>query len=99
MFGNLRHIIALLIVVALGVAAYYLATNENFFTGHKDRAAKIETQTQELERDIIVPLQRLSSVKIDSSFFASPEFQALSDKSVSLQQPQLSRPNPFAPAN
>lgn len=99
MFGNIRHIIAIVIVLILGVGIYYLATHDNFFIGYNDRAQNIETQTLQLERDIIVPLTRLSRVQIDTEFFMSPEFVALKDMSVGLRPPALARPNPFAPSN
>ncbi|HCC05075.1 TPA: hypothetical protein DEP58_02090 [Patescibacteria group bacterium] len=97
MFGNIRHLVALLLLVILGVGVYYLATSENFFTGHQQRASQIDQRTEELEREIIVPLKQLSSVNIDVDFFASSEYKALSDMSVSLHTPALVRSNPFAP--
>lgn len=99
MFGNIRHIVAILLIVILGVGAYYLATSENFFTGHQQRAEKIDQRTEELEREIIVPLKRLSAVNIDSDFFTNQEFRALTDLSVTLHTPALVRSNPFAPVN
>jgi len=99
MFGNIRHIIAILLLVVLAVGAYYLATSENFFTGHQQRASQIEQRTEELEREIIVPLKRLSAVNIDIDFFENQEFKALSDLSVSLHTPALVRSNPFAPVD
>lgn len=99
MFGNTRHIIAIVVLVIFGAGAYYVATSDNFFTGHQARAEKIEERTIELEREIITPLKRLSLVEINLNIFSSPEFNALTDKSVSLRAPALNRTNPFAPAN
>ena len=58
---------------------------------------KVQEDTIALREEIILPLNRLRSIRIDTSVFSKPEYVALMNMSVELQEPQLERSNPFAP--
>ncbi len=97
MSDSIKHIIALVLVLLVLGGGYFVATNDNFFTQHGNRSDQIEKDTKKLEEEIIVPLNRISSVEIDDTFFTSPEFLALDDDmSIELLEPALFRVNPFA---
>lgn len=97
MSENIKHIIALIIVLAMAGGMYFVIKNGLLFKGPEDRAEAIQQDTERLKREIITPLRKLNSVQFDQSFFESPEYTALEDKSIPLREPDLERPNPFAP--
>lgn len=98
MTGKLKNILLIASLLVLIAGGYYVATHVDLFMGHHTRASQIDIQTTELEKEIIIPLERLTAVKIDETFFTTPEFKALVDKSINLRPPVLKRSNPFDPA-
>lgn len=97
MTSSVKHLVILLLVVALGVFAYYFAVNNNIFSNQNARANEIKRNTTKLENEIIKPLSRLNSIEINSDLFQMSEFEALDDMSVKLSKPSLERQNPFDP--
>jgi hypothetical protein len=95
--SNMRHAIALVVVLVLGLGAYMLATRVDFFSGVDNRAVTIEREVARLELELLAPLNQLNAVVLDDAIFNSREFRALRDKSVPLTEPALERSNPFAP--
>ncbi len=101
MLGNVKHVVAIIFLVAFVGGAYYFATNDTFLNSNDRQAVEIENKIQQLRKDIIVPLNRLNAVNFDdlnNGFFETKEFKALDDESVELPAPALIRTNPFAPA-
>lgn len=98
MSENLKHIFAFVLVIALLGGVYYIGKNGTLFKGQRQRAEDVRLETEQLKSEIIQPLNRLRSVELDKSFFETPAYRALIDERVELDTPQLSRPNPFAPA-
>jgi hypothetical protein len=95
MTGNLKNILSVASLLALVVGGYFILTNIDIFMDYNKRAKDVDDRTAQLERDVIMPLEKLTSVKIDKSFFDTPEFSALVDKSITLRSPVLKRSNPF----
>jgi len=95
--GNLRHIVALVVVVVLGIGVYFLATRVDFFAGPTARISELEEEVTRIEVELLEPLNRLNAVVLDERVFMSEEFQELQDQSVPLDAPALERSNPFAP--
>jgi len=99
MFGNFRHILALIFVALLMGVFYYFTTSDNFVASHEKKIADIDKRTEEIKQEIIVPLNRLQEVTVDTAIFTSPEYKAMQDTSIPLLTPVLVRSNPFLPAN
>lgn len=97
MTENLKHIFALILVIALLGGLYYIGKNGTLFKGQRQRAEEVRLETEQLKTDIIKPLNRLRSVELDTAFFSTPTYKALVDERVELDTPALERPNPFAP--
>ncbi len=96
MMGNFRHVIGLLVVVAVAGGFYYVATSDNIFSAQKSRAEYVDKRTEQARVEIITPLQTLNVITLDSSLFASREYKTLQDKSLKLNPPVLVRSNPFS---
>lgn len=97
MSGNIKHIIALVVVLVIAAGAYYVIQDGTLLKGRYRRADEVQRETEQLKKEIIAPLARLQSVTIDQTFFEGQEYKALEDKSVTLTPPELERPNPFGP--
>ncbi len=97
MTSSIKHLVALLFIVIIGVMAYYFTLNNDIFSNQNARADEIKKNTTKLENEIIKPLSRLNSIEINSDLFQTPEFEALDDIGVELSKPSLERPNPFRP--
>lgn len=96
MLGNLKHVIALLVIAALVGVFYYLASQDVLFINQHERAVAVQEETADLRDDVIAPLNRLRTIDIDASLFSSTEYVALKNMSVELSEPRLERSNPFA---
>lgn len=94
---NVKSIIALVIFVAFMGGVYYVVTSGTIFVGPQTRYLEVQNETERLKNEIITPLNKLTHVDIDVSFFTSVEYTALDDKSVILRDPDLQRSNPFSP--
>jgi hypothetical protein len=97
MSDNFKHLLMLIFLIVVGVVFYFFSKNDLLFSGHHLRAAKIQEDTERLRKEIIIPLNRLSEVNINTDFLNSPEYTTLKDKSLNLKEPELERPNPFDP--
>ena len=97
MTENIKHIIALVIVLCFIGAFFYVSKNDTLFKNHQMRAAKIQEDTARLKKEVIAPLERLDDVKIDIAFFSAPAYTALQNISKPLSEPSLQRQNPFDP--
>jgi hypothetical protein len=97
MTENIKHIVALGVILLIAFGFYYLSQNDSIFKGHQQRSDEIAAETSRLKNEVIAPLRKLDNVQLGSDFFSSPEYKALQDISVPLQKPALRRDNPFAP--
>jgi len=86
---------------ALGLAllyvVYMVSTSVDLVGGSGNNAASIAASTQEIEKDLLMQLDRLNRVQLDEQLFANETYKALQDHSKPLEQPVLGRPDPFAP--
>lgn len=92
-----KPIIILIIVLVLGVLAYF------YFSGAPtDNASSLiveETPTSEAQiagAEILVLLNQLSSLDIDPDIFSTPVYKSLIDHTVTVLEQRVGKPNPFA---
>jgi hypothetical protein len=87
-------IIGLLALLAIGGAVYYFFFNNSAPTVVTDSLAPSATELA--SQDIIVMVEKLKTVSIESSLFSEPIFTSLRDFSVPLLQENQGRLNPFS---
>ncbi len=95
MSGNIKHIFALIILILVAGGFYMLAQSDTMFKGSQQRSEEIAAETARLQQEVIAPLRRLTGVTIDTNFFSSKEYTALTYKGESLPEPVVQRNNPF----
>ncbi len=94
---NKTTIITIVSIVAIAGAVYF------YFMGHSTASdvGTLEEQTdpeiQASAARVLVLLNQINSIKIDTKFFSSPEYQTLRDFSIAIPTLPVGRPNPFAP--
>ena len=81
------------LVVVVGVVYYYNLWNNSSLTD----IIVDNSSTDLVGEDILVLVNQLKSVSIDTSLFSNPLFVTLKDLSVTVNPENQARPNPFAP--
>ncbi len=86
----LTYVLAIVLIIA-GFYYYNLYSNDSVVD-------VISTDyTAPVGEDILLLVQKMDTVMIDESVFSSPLFKNLVDSTISVNQEEKSRPNPFAP--
>lgn len=88
----------LIIFISIAIAILFMAYS--YLTGDSKKEtllAEEEAGLNPVGREFILLLDKLNSIKLDQSLFASPAFQSLKDSSVSIPSEAVGRGNPFAP--
>ena len=89
---NKVAVLAGVIVILLGYV---------YFTYFASSTAPILTSSDQsvtLSQNLLVTLQNLHTIKLDSSIFSDPAFLSLSDFGVTIPTENVGRRNPFAPS-
>lgn len=93
MTPTLKKVIVALVTLLLLGGAYY-----EFFTGTPTTPVSLDsTGDLTVGQDILVLVQKLSTVRIDPSLFSSPLLSGLRDTSAPINPEIQGRTNPFAP--
>lgn len=88
---NMGLILGLLVVV-LALVVYF-----NFFAGKSGELLTSTGGENAVSLDILVALNNLNSIKLDSSLFSDPAFLSLTSYGVELAPESVGRRNPFEP--
>jgi hypothetical protein len=97
MSAQFKNLLFMVLIAAVLYGAYYAANVMDFFGPARTRAADVDAQTQQIQQEVLPQLAELNHIDLDPSLFSSPEFVSLTDITVLLPQPDVARPNPFAP--
>ena len=92
--SNKNLIIALVIFVAIGVAGYMYSTRDR---STSDLLIGIPTENAAVDGDLLMALNQLQTIRLDTEVFDDPVFESLSDIGTTLVEQPKGRPNPFAP--
>jgi len=87
---NVAGGVALILIIG---SLYYM-----FFSGGSSSPALTSTdQNSPVSQDLLNTLQRLHTIKLDSSVFSNPVFVSLTDFGVTIPPENVGRRNPFVP--
>jgi hypothetical protein len=93
--NNRQKILTYVLVLVLIAAGYYYY---NLYGGSSITAGVVSTDySAPVGEDILLLVQKMDRVNIDESVFTSRLFTNLIDSSISVNQEEKYRPNPFAP--
>jgi hypothetical protein len=88
---NMGVVLGLLLVI-LGVVVYF-----NFFAGKSGELLSATPGESAVSQEILLALNNLKTIKLDSSFFSDPTFLSLTSYGVELAPENVGRRNPFEP--
>lgn len=90
-------LILIVIIVVAALIYFYTMGNptDNSSLTRTDTAGSIEAQN--VGSRVLVLLNQINSLKIDSSIFSSDAYRSLVDYSITIPEQPVGRPNPFAP--
>jgi hypothetical protein len=90
-----NSIIVIILIVAIGMVAYWYLGQTNDSTAYL--TADVKTTDSVDAKYIYSILQQMARVNLDDSIFSNTLFQNLKDNTVSFPQQLSGRNNPFAP--
>lgn len=90
-----KNIIIAIFVIILLVFSYLLYSRRNTLSSSGDTVNK---QTRATGQELVLSMNRIKTLQIDTDFFTSDSFMALRDSTPVIEVPQkIGRPNPFLP--
>jgi hypothetical protein len=94
LFRSKSTIVVIIIVIILVIAYFYYEGGSSSGSGS---LLVSQGGDQSIGSDELNLLSQIQSLKIDTSIFKDPGYQALVDYSVAIPTEPVGRPNPFAP--
>lgn len=103
------YLIVIAVIIVIGIAYYFYSSGnktakEAVSTGGVNSLSTVGVDGTtnaaagaEVGADVLTLLNKINSLRIDASIFASPSYQSLVDFSVEIPTENVGRPNPFAP--
>ncbi len=98
MMNLLKKNMVVIIVIVLGIVGTFVYMN--FFSGSSSSAALLtsdEDTTSPVSKNLLLVLNNLHTIKLDSAIFSSPAFQSLTNFGVEIPPENVGRRNPFEP--
>lgn len=90
---NVLFALGLAVLLYLGYTIFFGADNEAVLSESGAISGQAAAETQEF----LIRLQQLQAVKIDSTLFTDPRFEALEDFRQNPEEEASGRANPFIP--
>ncbi len=88
-------IIAAVILILIGLAGYWYANRDQ--SSADLLTSTTASSSNSVDGDLLIALNELKHINLDSSIFTSPVWLSLSDFSQPIPAQSAGRPNPFAP--
>jgi hypothetical protein len=97
MTALIKNILTMILVAGGMYLLFILASNPDLRVRMFPSAELIEKETIKLEEDVLKDLRSMENITINTEVFALPEYSALVENPIMLQQIPVSRSNPFVP--
>ncbi len=96
MISSLKQLLVPLLVLAVLGGLYYMLSSTGFFDEGIRTAEEVRSVTSKLESEVLNDFAKIERLSLDDAVLRDPNFLALVDTPLVIDQQPSARQNPFA---